>query len=268
MITEGMTRQEIFNHWLRDKQMMATRLKEARHEWKKRCKKYPKKADFSYTFTLNCRVSRQEYYAICIHDGMTGMDGTPVFAKVAVGRGFNYYELTQSNIGDDIIVYTSHFLDRYQERMKVVGDRRHVLTMYRKNNQTYHRIHSKNKYCVYAMRDGLALAIASPERTTFVTFVSYDMLKPSQKAAFDKVRLLFRKDVKIIKERRDEGYDDQSIINMLHLANADMFEGAETLYDMFFQDKIPTDITEGVKLTGETQYIDPQFDDEVKKFKV
>lgn len=237
--------------------------------WRKQCKRNPPKADFSKISTIASKQSLQEYYLLWVHNGKVGINNVHIFAKVPVGSKFNYYELLQNGSGDDIIAYTSHFLDRYQERMKVVGDRKHVLMRYRKTNQMYHRIHKRGKYCVYAMRDGLALAISEEERVTFVTFVSYDMLKPSQKASFDKVRCFFGKDVQITKAARDRGYDNMSIITLFRAANFDIYDNANYLYDLFFQDKIPTDFTEDMQLgESETLYINPQFEEELKKFKV
>lgn len=268
MITDKMTIAEIHRHWENDKRMLMPKLLDMNRSWQKQCKKNPPKANFSRISDLVSRTTKQAYYLLFIHDGVLEEDTIHTLAKVQVGNGFNYYELVTSQIGEDVIVYTSHFLDRYQERMKVVGDRKHILLRLRRNNHGYHRIHHRNNRVVYAMKDGIALAIASPQRTTFVTFVSYDMLHPSQRASFNRVRDVLTNEKRIIKDRRAEGYSDQSIIEMLQLANITIFDDAEALYDLFFQDKIPTDMTESVQLGEGETYVAPEFENELNKFRV
>lgn len=91
---------------------------------------------------------------------------------------------------EDIFKYTSHFFDRYKERMKVKGAMKQAVKQFFKRNKSMACVYWKNDKFVYSMDDGLVLGVADQQLGMKVgcTFVDYGHLKPSQKAAFEKVQ--------------------------------------------------------------------------------
>lgn len=86
--------------------------------------------------------------------------------------------------------YTSHFFDRYKERMNIKGGIKQCVKQFSKHSVSMVCIYRKNGQFVFCMDDGLVLGVEDEllQMSVCCTFVSYDLLKDSQRTAFNKVK--------------------------------------------------------------------------------
>lgn len=138
----------------------------------------------------------------------------------------------------DVFKYTSHFFDRYQERMKLKGSVKNAVKRFFKKSKSMACLYWKNDQVVYAMDDGLVLGVADQKLGMYVgcTFVSYGLLKASQRAAFDKVRVVADEMRELHADLYDRGLSFKDAKRVVSDKFADVQEAAEEIYSWYFEE--------------------------------
>lgn len=87
-----------------------------------------------------------------------------------------------------VFVYSSHFFDRYKERMGLKCSRDKAIRLFFRHSDIQMSVYYKNDKFALACEQGLTLGVYDREKNYEIgcTFVDYSLLKASQKAAFDK----------------------------------------------------------------------------------
>lgn len=133
--------------------------------------------------------------------------------------------------------YTSHFFERYRERMKVKGSIKQAVRQFYKRSRSMACVYWKNDNFVYAMDDGLILGVADQKLIMEVgcTFVDYGLLKPSQRAAFDKVST-FTDELREFQARLTaSGVSNKDITEMANKKFEDICTAAEEVYSWYYE---------------------------------
>ena len=103
-------------------------------------------------------------------------------------KGRIYVTLTNSNEGNllesTIDVHTSHFFDRYKERLKLEGDResvlKHFLSCGKQLNSSPVKINDETDEVIAYMKEGLALGVTLGNLILLKTFINNDQINGFQ----------------------------------------------------------------------------------------
>jgi hypothetical protein len=137
----------------------------------------------------------------------------------------------------DIFKYTSHFFDRYKERMKIKGSMKQAVRQFFKKSVSMVCVYWKNDKFVFSMDDGLVLGVADQQLGMKVgcTFVDYGLLKPSQKAAFDKVQTVADEMRSLHLDLYDCGVSHKDATHVVSERFDDVRKVAEEVYSWYFE---------------------------------
>ena len=133
--------------------------------------------------------------------------------------------------------YTSHFFERYMERMKLKCTIKQAVKQFYKGSKSMVCVYWKKDNFVYAMDDGLILGVADQKLSMEVgcTFVDYGLLKPSQKAAFDKVGT-FKEELRAQQEKLAAcGVSNKDATDVLSDKFQDICTAAEEVYSWYYE---------------------------------
>lgn len=137
----------------------------------------------------------------------------------------------------DLFKYTSHFFDRYKERMKVNGSMKQAVKRFFKMNKSMTCVYWKNDRFVFAMDDGLVLGVVDRQLSMKVgcTFVDYGLLKPSQKTAFDKVQSIADGARALHVDLYKVGVSHKDAVQVISEKFEDVRKAAEEVYSWYFE---------------------------------
>jgi hypothetical protein len=138
---------------------------------------------------------------------------------------------------EDIFKYTSHFFDRYKERMKMKGSTKQAVKQFFKKSASMVCVYWKNDKFVYSMDEGLLLGVADQQLGMKVacTFVDYGLLKPSQKAAFDKVHSVADEIRSLHLDLHRRGVSLKDAAHVVSDKIEDIQKSAEEVYSWYFE---------------------------------
>lgn len=139
----------------------------------------------------------------------------------------------------DIFKYTSHFFERYKERMNLKGSTKQAVKQFFKKSRSMACIYkNKGGQFVFAMDDGLVLGVEDERLNMRVgcTFVDYSLLKPSQRAAFDKVQTTTDDARKMHIELKDFGISHKDAGHVVSEKFESIRAIAEEIYSWYFEE--------------------------------
>lgn len=139
------------------------------------------------------------------------------------------------------LVFTPHYIRRMGER--IYGDRdmdvNKVLTYFILHSNTSINIYHKDRNYVYAMHGGISLALYDAKRDLMLlkTFVSIEMLKSTQKTAFERVAsLVERYDDFMENEAARNGYAaDELLLALSRECSTLDLDEVNNIYGQFFK---------------------------------
>lgn len=149
-----------------------------------------------------------------------------------------YQYLNYLSSSMDIFKYTSHFFDRYKERMKLKGSMRQAVKRFFKQSKSMACIYWKHDQFVYAFDDGLVLGVFDQRLGMKVgcTFVDYGLLKSSQKAAYEKIQTIKDKIRKEWLDLFDRGVSHKDATQVIAEKYYDVSEAAQEIYSWYFEE--------------------------------
>lgn len=143
-------------------------------------------------YSLSCAKSHQDYLFVCVWE--PDVRRFDYFVLFAVVRDFAHTYYISCGEEDDtpMTAYTDHFFHRYAERTGMPPDttiEQAIAAYYRGYTQPVLLYSDEDDAhmhrAVYAERQGIKLTEIDPERWfLYRTFVSLNMLKPTQRAAY------------------------------------------------------------------------------------
>ena len=138
----------------------------------------------------------------------------------------------------DVFKYTSHFFERYKERMNVKGNMKQAVKRYFKNAKSMVCVYWKNDRFVYVMDDGLVLGVADQQLGMKVgcTFVSYNLLKNSQRTSFDKIQAVVEDMRNVHMDLVGYGVSNKDSAEVIDNKFGDIREAAEEIYSWYFEE--------------------------------
>lgn len=136
--------------------------------------------------------------------------------------------------------YSTHFLRRYAER--ILGDKdipiEKAMMLFIKRNIAQVNVYADGNDTVYASDDGIALCKYDERRSLTIrkTFVSLDMLKETQSAAYDKIRHVLDKQKGIILDAwsRREAICSSEVSYYTNALDMLSIGEAQSIYSQFF----------------------------------
>lgn len=133
--------------------------------------------------------------------------------------------------------YTHHFFERYKERLGLKYSTKQVVKHYLNHTNPMICIYRKNNQIVFAIQNGLILGVDDEKLAMQVgcTFVDYNLLKVSQKAAFNKAQEISEKMVKQYEEMNKSGIPYDVCLSVLEEKYKDVRKVAEEIYSMYFE---------------------------------
>lgn len=150
-----------------------------------------------------------------------------------------YYDLNRS-INSVTMAYSIHFLRRYAERSLGNPDMElsEIIREYSFNERARVKVYNKGKEYVYASPHGIILGVYDFERNIMhaKTFVTKDMLKPTQRVAWEKVGNI----ACTISSAMKSGRKIEEVFLTIAEQNAkskDAYELASDIYNEYFEDK-------------------------------
>lgn len=158
-------------------------VKECTLKFMKACRKLPRgRVTLSKRFFY--KETNQTYNMCYFQD--KGAAGTLLLAEVDHGKQMWYY-LASEDLTDTTNIYSAHFFKRFAERTGRVYSMPETATQYFMDNQNLVLIYESEDemQSAYASRAGIMLCRWDKERglSKFCTYVSRDMLKPTQEQA-------------------------------------------------------------------------------------
>lgn len=134
--------------------------------------------------------------------------------------------------------YTSHFFDRYKERMNIKGSMKQAVKQYFKRARTMACIYRKNGQVVYTTEDGLVLGVENEDLGMRVgcTFVDYSLLKHSQRAAFEKIQEVADAVRNKHVDLTDVGLSHQDATDVVSEEYHEARQAAEEIYSWYFEE--------------------------------
>ena len=196
MILLSMTRTEIRDAIRADYPTIVPKVAEVSKQWRKQVLRSNRQRRMVRVDSLTCVKSKQEYLFVHVWDpNIRRLDYFILFA--VVHDYYTYYiadPLNDSGSERDVLtVYTNHFFLRFAERTGMGRD-----TPVEKAIAAYYRGYThpvllywgkegddKSHRAVYAEQQGIKLTDVVPDKwIIYRTFVSLDMLKPSQRKAY------------------------------------------------------------------------------------
>lgn len=155
------------------------------------------------------------------------------FVPVASGK----YQIYEWFSNGRLKIFSSHFFERYEERMKISGSLDKAIKMFHKHSNAQIYLLNKDDRFVLANDQGLTLGVKRDDTEVCCTFVDYSLLKASQKAAFDKampyLKEVFEKSRKLFMSGVDT-FDAESLCNKLY---DDVCNEIEDIYAEYFNSK-------------------------------
>lgn len=148
-----------------------------------------------------------------------------------------YQYIDWSSKGTYHFKYTSHFFDRYKERMNVKGSVKQCVKQFSKKSTSMVCIYRKNGQFVYCMDDGLVLGVEDEQLKLSVccTFVSYDLLKYSQRSAFNKIQDIVGEIRKAHVELYKHGVSHENSTIVVEERFKNVSEAAAKIYSWYFE---------------------------------
>lgn len=229
-----MNKIEVDEHIERDLPMASSFLMPIIHKFDKNLRKMPK-ATMAKTVSWMCKKSLQEY--IITKFARLGVRGENILATVSHGNNRWYYSFC-ADITDTMDIFSHHFFKRYAERMHKPFLMPVIIGQYFAHNSNLVKVYEnpENGDAVYASREGLSLCRWDRERgmTKHCTFVSRDLLKPTQLEAFKTVFC------KIEEAEHDfagiQGFEESFMAIRRWASTCDIYTAAATeIYKQYFE---------------------------------
>jgi len=211
-------------------------------EFKKVCKKANPMQELSRVYTATCFNSRQKYYLVFNRRFMGGkmrIGSVPI--AIVEDRNRTYYVVPKNPYDQQNVLYSSHLIERYAERMNIPYSMPSTLARYFKDNAFEQMIYKDDfdnpTSEVYAVNDGIILAqVTEDHKCIYRTFVSYDMLKDSQREAFEIVRNKLKSmPDDVVRLLQETGYDKHKAGLLLDEETKKINLEAINVYKTFFE---------------------------------
>jgi len=240
MIVPSMTDKEILDHIIKDNVVAESFITRQRKSMNKVMRSViSRNKQFNRIVGFTSHVSKQKYVFVFSTDNRNMKNGLcyAMFAVVGFGSNRKYICAVSDN---HINVVTSHFVERYIERMHLPEGttQEEALLLYFTNNSYTTAIYSDDKSFVKAGMEGLALCTDDSEYcVTSRTFVSMDMLKKSQKEAVEKVidKLFVTEDGIRYLYKQGKTIEDAAILAGMFMEED--CKVAEEIYKQYFKKK-------------------------------
>lgn len=202
MILPSMTCSEMRAAFEADYPAISRKAAEALRQWRKQVIRSNRTRRMTRVQSISCVKSKQEYMFVFVWD--PDVRRFDYFVLFAVVHDYNhtYYiaDTVQYESGDTLTAYTDHFFHRFAERTGMGSDttiEQSIAAYYRGYTQPvllYWDEYDEMHRAVYAEQQGIKLAdVDSDKWILYRTFVSLDMLKPSQREAYRTVMELIER---------------------------------------------------------------------------
>lgn len=232
MITESMNKVDI-NLAMCEAVQCWRKLLHVSAECKKLLKKHPK---ISYCKTETKRIGYQDY--IALNFARLGQSGEQIMVKV-MNNTHTWYYCYQPDIKDTMDAFSTHFFNRYAQRTGREANYPKIMCEFFMNNMHFVIIYKDEEKgeSVYASREGISLCrtIKSLGITRFCTFVSNELLKETQREAYDIVQFKIREAEKKMSGDADMNTRIEQIRAWSDSCDYVTYE-ASKIYGLFFEE--------------------------------
>lgn len=171
-------------------------------QWRKRVLRTNRTRRMAWVQSITCAKSKQEYMFVFVWDpDVRRLDYFILFAVVH-DYTHTYYiaDTVHDEIGDTLTAYTDHFFHRFAERTGMgtgIPIEQAIVAYYRGYTQPvllYWDQDADVHRAVYAEQQGIKLADVDTNKwILYRTFISLDMLKPTQREAYRNVMELIER---------------------------------------------------------------------------
>lgn len=186
MITLQMNRHEVHAQFQKDEGFRRF-FDHKIEEWKKIKKKMLPKQIGGKAWPWHSKKLHQDFIFIMCKQTIYD-DAVAVYAKVR-GNGRDYYYAPNINAPEMVCVFSTHFWQRYAERMGFLFAMPQVIVKFHSRNPYQNAIYVNmvENRVVYATHDGILLCEIDQKRGLYIirTFVSKAMLKETQREAYN-----------------------------------------------------------------------------------
>lgn len=240
MITLRMSADEIAKAMDRDMKLSINRNTQMGRKWELYRRKKGKDKKFFIIAESYIECSRQEYLHWFLND--------PKFyqRKDVVGQTFaivkddsrTYYVRQNNPYDTEICAYSSHFFNRYAERKNHARLYPLIIGRYFQNNQIECCIYRSDdkKNSVFATREGISLCRSlSNGICLYRTFVSYDMLKSTQKEAYDVLKPYINKIEELYTTMLVKGVESDMCESISNMATKSLQDKCNDIYKQFYE---------------------------------
>lgn len=188
MIVPNMTHEEMYKMYKKDFVHYGAFIRDLLDRHTKLSRKMPR-CEFRHIYRLHSKVSGQDYDIIIDKTRDQKDFRVSVYEPVVVGSGqTNYYYISIEL--QWTYIYTHHFLSRFRERMNIPCTPDKAMIEYDNRNNFSIVIYRTKESVVIATNDGIGLCVDDEEKSTrtLCTFVPYEMLKHTQREAYDTIK--------------------------------------------------------------------------------
>lgn len=155
------------------------------------------------------------------------------FVPVASGK-YQAYEWFSNG---RLKIFSSHFFERYKERMNISGSLDKAIRQFYKHSNAQIYLYNKDDRFVLANEQGLTLGVKRDGIEVCCTFVDYSLLKASQKAAFDRSMPYLEKVLEKSRKLFMDGVDTFDAEGVCNEAYDDVCNEIEEIYAEYFNSK-------------------------------
>lgn len=244
MIITSMTSDEVIRHIKNDMaEGLMTFIHHKKNDWLKYRKHLlPRQYGFQCYKWTNKHTNQQYVFTFTKSKCMEKVpDSLTVYAEVSGAR--KQYYCLNINTGD-ICICSSHFFNRYAERTGIPAVYPAIIGKFHANNVTHQIIYADpvdtpdRRRFVYAVNDGIILGEIENRRKVYIfrTFVSLDMLKDTQRQAYNVVSELLSATAKCYEYAANRNILPE-VLNDLCLVTANVSIDASKIYAQFWEDE-------------------------------
>lgn len=241
MLTMTMTADEMGQHIETDIRKMERWLDYQYHAFMKKVKKRPPRLAYYKICEKTVKTSHQKYYFVLTHTCLDGKKFDVLWTIVAELRDYarTYYVFPKSALDNKIRMFSSHLIKRYAERIGIPFSEKSLFEFINRNICQcciYKDNPDEPTKMVYAAADGLILSQVTDKNLCIGrTFISKDMLKTTQREAFERIYdTVVDATTQTAKSLR-MGYDKDRFASQYSRENRYIFESCQEIYTKYFE---------------------------------